>query len=361
MQHSCLRLSKMGSNRKKVLVALSGGVDSSTSAAMLLEAGYNCSAAFIITNDNYQQAQACAENIAKKLGIRFYVLDLRDEFEQILNYFCDEYAKGRTPNPCVICNRDIKFGRLWYFAQEINAEYLATGHYARVLKHNGQIGLYKALYESKDQSYALSMIRKDILPHVIFPMGDYSKDKTREMASKFGLGIQDKLESQEICFIPDNDYISVLETLRPRLVHQGKIIDRTGEALGEHNGIHRFTIGQRRGLKVSMGKPYYVTKLDAENNTVTLGSKEELMHKSLRATSINWLMDEPKSTFIVRVKIRYNDFGSSAQVYPSGDNAAVEFEEPKAAITPGQLAVFYVNENDKSRVIGGGWIESVGD
>ena len=153
----------------------------------------------------------------------------------------------------------------------------------------------------------------------------------------------------------------MLETLRPRLVHQGKIIDRTGETLGEHNGIHRFTIGQRRGLKVTMGKPYYVIKLDAENNTVTLGPKEELMHKSLRATGINWLMDEPKSTFSARVKIRYNDFGSSAQVCPSGDNAAVEFDEPKAAITLGQLAVFYVNENDKSQVIGGGWIESVSD
>jgi tRNA-specific 2-thiouridylase len=351
----------MGSNGKKVLVALSGGVDSSTGAAMLLEAGYNCSAAFIITNNDYQQAQASTENISKKLGIKLYVLDMRNEFEQIIDYFCDEYAKGRTPNPCVICNRDIKFGRLWYFAQEINAEYLATGHYARVLKHNGQIGLYKALYESKDQSYALSMIRKDILPHVIFPMGDYSKDMTREIASKFDLGTQNKLDSQEICFIPDNDYISMLETLRPELVHQGKIVDRTGEIIGEHNGIHRFTIGQRRGLKVAMGRPYYVTKLDSENNMVTLGPKEELMHKNLQATGINWLMDEPKSTFSARVKIRYNDFGSSAQVYPSGNNAVIKFDEPKAAITPGQLAVFYVNENDKSRVIGGGWIESVSD
>ena len=347
----------MTSNSKKVLVALSGGVDSSTAAALLLEAGYNCSGVFMITSDHSLHAQADVGEVAKKLGIKLYVLDLRSDFERIIDYFCSEYKKGRTPNPCVFCNRIIKFGKLWDFAQSKGAELLATGHYARIIKHNGQVGLYDAADTAKDQSYALSMINRSILPYIILPMGCYSKGQTREMAANFDLGTAQKKESQEICFIPDNDYAAVLEQRCPELIRKGSIVDSTGKILGEHNGTHRFTIGQRRGLRVAMGKPYYVVKIDAKSNTVTLGPKEELMHKQLWATDVNWLVDGPASAFRAKVKIRYNDQGASALVCPQDNGVFVEFDEPNRAITPGQLAAFYVEESTNNRLIGGGWID----
>jgi len=344
-------------NGRKVFIALSGGVDSSTSAALLLEAGFNCTSVFMITSDYSRRAQADAEDVAQRLGIKLYVLDLRKDFERILDYFCSEYKKGRTPNPCVLCNRSMKFGRLWDFARSKGAELIATGHYARILKQNGQFGLYEAAYTAKDQSYALSMIDSRILPYIILPMGCNSKEQTREIAVKFGLGTAQKAESQEICFIPDHDYAALLEQRCPELIRNGSIIDSNGNILGQHNGIHRFTIGQRRGLQVAMGKPYYVVNINAQSNTVTIGPKEELVHKRLYATNVNWLIDKPTSAFRARVKIRYNDKGASALVCPRGDSAAVEFDEPKPAITPGQLAVFYVQEGKNNRVVGAGWID----
>jgi tRNA-specific 2-thiouridylase len=347
-------------NGKKVFVALSGGVDSSTSAAVLLEAGYDCTGVFMVTSEHSSHKDA--EDVARRLGIKFYILDLRNDFERILDYFCDEYKGGRTPNPCILCNRLIKFGKLWDFARSKGAELLATGHYAKILKHNGQFGLYEAAYTAKDQSYALSMIDSRILSYIILPMEKSgSKDQTREMAAKFGLGNAQKAESQEICFIPDNDYTAVLEHRCPELVHGGNITDSDGNILGEHSGIHKFTIGQRRGLRIAMGKPYYVVNIDAQSKTVTLGPKEELVHKRLYATDVNWLIDAPKSAFRARVKIRYNDKGDSALVSPQGNNVVVEFDEPKPAITPGQIAAFYVQEGKNNRVVGAGWIDKASD
>lgn len=351
----------MVAKRKKVLVALSGGVDSSIAVALLLEAGFDCTAVFMITSDQAKNAQDNAQVVAGKLGIKLHVLDLRQDFERILDYFCSEYRKGRTPNPCVLCNRHIKFGRLWDFAQNNGADLLATGHYARILRANGQVGLYEAAIPAKDQSYALSMINKDILGHIILPLGDHSKDQTRQLAAGFGLGTEQSRESQEICFIPNDDYVTVLEQRCPELARPGKIIDSSGKVLGEHNGIHRFTIGQRRGLQVAMGKPYYVVKIDAETNTVTLGPKEEVIHKRLLATEANWLTTEPKLPFRAAVKIRYNDGGAAAMVTPQENSVVVEFDEPISAITPGQLAAFYLQEENGSRVIGGAWIDKVID
>jgi tRNA-specific 2-thiouridylase len=351
----------MTGSGNKVFVALSGGVDSSTAAALLLKAGFECAGGFMITNDNAALAQHDAQEVAEKLGIKLYVLDLRNDFKHILDYFCDEYRKGRTPNPCIVCNRYIKFGKLWDFAQSMGAQFFATGHYARILKHNEQAGLYESVDPAKDQSYALSMIDKNILPHVILPMGDYSKKQTQEMAAKFGLDTEHKAESQEICFIPNDDYVAALEQQCPEFVRQGNIVDSSGRILGKHNGTHRFTIGQRRGLRVAMGRPWYVVKIDAETNTVTLGPKEEVMHRKLSATEINWLIDEPASAFRAKVKIRYNDKGAPAMVSQQGNTAVVEFDTPKLAITPGQLAVFYVQEGQNCRVAGGGWIDKVSD
>ena len=348
----------MVSNGKKVFVALSGGVDSSTAAALLLQAGFDCAGVFMITSDQTLHTQTDAEEVAHQLNIKLYVLDFRADFERILDYFCSEYRKGRTPNPCVLCNRYIKFGKLWDFARANGAQFFATGHYARILKADDGVGLYAAADTAKDQSYVLSMIDKDILPYIILPMGEYSKDRTREMAAKLGLNTAQSKESQEICFIPDDDYVAVLEEKCPKIVRKGDIVDSSGKVLGEHNGVHRFTIGQRRGLRVAMGRPYYVVKIDAESNTVTLGPKEEVMHSKLSATGVNWLTDKPNSAFQANVKIRYNDRGALATVWPqAGDEVVVEFDEPVSAITPGQLTVFYVQDVLGSRVIGGGWID----
>jgi tRNA-specific 2-thiouridylase len=351
----------MTGNVSRVLVAISGGVDSSTAAALLVEGGRECTGVFMITNGHYQHAREAAEAVAKKLGIELHVLDLREEFERILDYFCSEYRKGRTPNPCVVCNRQIKFGRLWEFARGNGADCLATGHYARIVSGQGGSALYEAADSAKDQSYALAMVKRELLEHIILPMGSHSKSRTRELAAEFGLGTQGSDESQEICFIPDDDYVAVVEKRCSDCVRGGRIIDGTGKVLGEHRGVHRFTIGQRRGLGMAMGKPYYVVKIDAESNTITLGPKEQVMHRMLSASDVNWLVDGPTGAFRAKVKIRYNDNGSAATVTPQDGGAVVVFDEPNAAITPGQLAAFYVEDENGSRVIGGGWIEKSGD
>jgi tRNA-specific 2-thiouridylase len=351
--------SKMVGNGKKVFVALSGGVDSSTATALLQRDGFDCSGVFMITNENAHHAQTEAEMVAGELGIKLHVLDLRKDFERILDYFCSEYRRGRTPNPCVFCNRHMKFSKLWDFARSHGARFLATGHYARILNRNNNVGLYEAANPSKDQSYVLAMIRKEMLPNIVLPMGDYSKDQTRQMAAKFGLRTAQSTESQEICFIPNDDYVAVLEQRCPELVRKGNIIDSSSKILGEHNGVHRFTIGQRRGLRVAMGRPYYVTKIDAESNTVTLGPKEEVMQKKLLATGPNWLIDEPVSPFRAKVKIRYNSEGTFATITPQDNYVIVEFDEPVSAITPGQLAALYIQEGKNNRLIGGGWIDKM--
>ncbi|MBN2133437.1 MAG: tRNA 2-thiouridine(34) synthase MnmA [Sedimentisphaerales bacterium] len=344
-----------------MVVALSGGVDSSAAAALLLQDGYECTSVFLVTSDHGRHAQKEASDVARRLGIELHVLDVRPQFEHILDYFCDEYGRGRTPNPCVLCNRLIKFGRLWQFARETGAAFLATGHYARIAKHNGKPGLYEGADFAKDQSYALSMVDRDVLDHVLLPLGQRCKSEARDIARRLDLGTNEKEESQEICFVPDDAYAPFIEQRRPALAGEGQIVDGAGKVLGRHEGIHRYTIGQRRGLGVAMGEPYYVTRLDPTTNTVVLGPKPEVMHRTLTAAGVNWLTDRPLSSFSATVKVRYNSPGKPAVVTPAEDAARVEFDEPIAAITPGQLAVFYLSENDKRRVAGAGWIDKVGN
>ncbi len=351
----------MATGRQEVVVALSGGLDSSVTAALLLESGYDCQAVFMITSETNGHAQAGAEEVARRLGIDLTVLDLRREFGQILDYFFGEYVSARTPNPCVLCNRRIKFGKLWDFAQAAGAPFLATGHYARIITRDGHPGLYQAADIAKDQSYVLSMVNREVLGHVLLPMGERTKDHARRMARELRLGTETKAESQEICFIPDDDYVALLEQHHPELVREGPIVDSSGKVLGTHQGIHRFTIGQRRGLRVAMGIPYYVTGLDAPANTVVLGPKDEVMHRRLRARKINWLMDEPQSSFRATVKIRYNDRGKPATVFREDDAVRIEFDQPNMAITPGQLAVFYIEQDGMQQVAGAGWIDTVAD
>ncbi len=348
----------MSKPAQKAIVALSGGLDSSVAAALLCETGYHCQGLFMITSETSRHAQVGAEEVARRLGIELTVLDLRPEFERILDYFFGEYVRARTPNPCVLCNRTIKFGRLWEHARQVGADFLATGHYARILVRDGVPGLYQAADPAKDQSYVLSMVRRDVWNHVLLPLGPHTKDHARQIAKRLRLGTEAKSESQEICFVPDDDYVALLERHHPELVREGPVVDSSGKVLGTHQGIHRFTIGQRRGLGVAMGIPYYVTGLDATTNTVVLGPKEEVQHHQLRATDVNWLIDEPDSPFEATVKIRYNDRGKPATVFPEGNAVRIEFDRPNLAITPGQLAVFYLQQNAVQRVAGAGWIDA---
>ena len=341
-----------------ILVGVSGGVDSSTTAALLLQEGYHIEAMFMITHDNAQAAQEDAQKITSTLGIELHVVDVREDFKGIINYFSNEYKIGRTPNPCVYCNRNVKFAKLMEWSDKLKTDFIATGHYAQVLKNNDEYGLYAAGFLPKDQSYALAMIDRKVLERLVLPLGTYKKPDVRTMASEMGLHVEQKPDSQEICFIPDNQYAAMLEKLCPELVRLGNIVDSGGNIIGSHNGIHHFTIGQRRGLRVAKGVPIYVTNIDAKNNTVTLGPKEELMHKKLFTSNVNWLIDAHKTPFPARVKIRYNNPGHIATVTPLDNGCMVEFDEPVAAITPGQAAVFYIEQYGMNRVAGGGWIDS---
>lgn len=344
--------------RKRVFIAVSGGVDSSAAAALLCRQGYECAGVFMITHDEAQTAQDDAEQVCRQLGIPFYVLDLRSRFEQILDYFCDSYLQGKTPNPCVLCNRIIKFGFVWEFAQAHGADYLATGHYAQVLERNGQYGLYQASNPAKDQSYVLSMVRREMLEKILLPIGEYGKSSARRLAEEFGLHTHSKEDSQEICFIPDNDYAAVLARRRPQVVREGPVVDREGSIIGQHQGIHHYTIGQRRGLRIALGKPAYVIRIDAAANTVVLGSREDLSSRKLLAKQINWLIETPAEPFHALVKIRYNHSGTEAVVFPrSDDSAEVVFDKPVSAVTAGQAAVFYLAGENPLQVAGGGWIE----
>ncbi|MCE5341209.1 MAG: tRNA 2-thiouridine(34) synthase MnmA [Planctomycetaceae bacterium] len=345
---------------KKVFIAVSGGVDSAAAAGLLIEAGYDCNAVFMIIHDYAQQHCADAQKIADDLGIPFEALDLREDFKIVLDYFSGQYKQARTPNPCVFCNRNIKFGKFFDYARSKGADFFATGHYVSIRhdQHNPSADNLCAADTEKDQSYALAMIHRNVLPHLLFPLGDFAnKEQTRQTAEKFGIAVSQKADSQEICFIPDNDYAGTLERISPEVVRAGKIIDSAGKVLGEHSGIHRFTIGQRRGVRVAMGTPWYVTKLDAATNTVVLGPADELTHKSLLASNPNWLVDTPKEPFAAKIKIRYNHKAVSGTVFPQGDTVKVTFDQPLRAITPGQAVVFYVDSPYGAKLAGGAWID----
>ena len=377
----------------KVVIAMSGGVDSSVAAALLRRAGYECVGVFmclgsgevasresrVTSQEDVQpvssqseiqnpkskidnkaccspQDAADAFKVAQQLGIEFQVLNFQADMENIIRYFVDEYRRGRTPNPCVMCNARLKFGKLIDFADAVGADFVATGHYARM----AQGRLCRGVDWGKDQSYALFGMARENLGRVLLPIGEYRKSDVRGLAAEFGLPVHDKQESQEICFVADDDYKRLLAERAPELLKKGKVVNPAGKVLGEHEGIFGYTIGQRRGLGIALGEPAYVIGLDAVTNTVVLGSREQLRHTKLVASRVNWLITPPPAeSFAATVQIRYNHRGAAARVTPAGSNTVqVDFAEPVMAITPGQAAVFY---DEKQRVIGGGWIEHADD
>jgi len=350
--------------RERVLVAVSGGVDSAVAAALLLQAGYDVTAVFLCLQMESASAaneRSCcspqdaadARQVASRLGIPFQVLSVAEDFSAIVDSFVEDYENGRTPNPCIRCNERVKFRRLFELADAVGARYVATGHYARITDYHGRPAISVAQAATKDQSYVLLGLRREWLGRVLFPVGDLeSKPAVRKIADGLGLEVHDKPDSQDICFVPGGDYASLLEARGSRALRPGVIVDSSGRVLGQHDGYGRFTIGQRRGTRVAMGQPAYVTHIDPHSAAVTLGPREELRAAGLTADGANWQVDVPAS-FEATVKIRYNHRGAPAQVTRTGDDTfEVRFHDPPEAVTPGQAAVVY----SENHLLGGGWI-----
>jgi tRNA-specific 2-thiouridylase len=349
---------------------MSGGVDSSASAVLLKEQGYDLVALFMRTGAHTEEADSRADHkkgccsaidagdarrVADKLDIPFYALDFEREFDQIIDYFTDEYLAGRTPNPCVVCNNWLKFGKLWEFARQLRADAIATGHYARIVQGDDGPQLHRALDPAKDQSYVLHGISCDLLPRLLFPVGGYRKDEVRAIARRAGLNVADKPDSVEICFVPDGDHAGLIRRRRPELATAGRVVDTDGNFLGDHNGYERFTIGQRKGLGIATDRKRYVLDILPATATVVLGDRDDLLSTGLVASRVNWLIDPPAARLTCTAKIRYRHIGTPAGVEALPDGGVrVEFSEPQSAVTPGQAVVFY----DGNRVLGGGWIET---
>lgn len=372
----------------RVLLAMSGGVDSSTAAYLLLEQGHEVIGAFMRHGEQAVQAcavdgsvesspllpiyqerqdhkQGCcsaadaadARRVADKLNIPFYALNLEEEFGDIIDYFVDEYSMGRTPNPCVMCNNHLKFGKLFDYADSIGAQYVATGHYARLekMEDSNEPALLTGVDEQKDQSYVLFGVKREYLNRMLLPVGGYEKPEIRDIAAKLGLRVHDKKDSQEICFVTSGKHDEFVRDRRGDKSTSGNIVTKTGEVVATHPGIEKYTIGQRKGLGIGgLVEPLFVVEIRSESNEVVVGTLEDLGRTELVADRLNWLVDQPEGEFDCFAKIRYNSARqpAKAQVLEDG-RLAVRFLQPVNGVAPGQAVVCY----DGNRVLGGGWIQ----
>ena len=349
-----------------IAVAMSGGVDSSVTAALLKEQGHQVTGiTLLLTNESRpimtsdgKQTSAVddARQVCDILGISHHVVDLREKFQShVVQPFLRQYAAGLTPNPCVFCNRHIKFGAFREVAAQLGCRHIATGHYARIITDEaGHHRLSRAVDIKKDQSYMLYQLTQEALDTIHFPLGDYTKPQVRELAKKFSLPVAQKKESQEICFIPDDDYHAFIKAHNPGCLKPGEIIHENGQVLGHHEGVSLYTIGQRKGLGIAYSEPLFVKALDVKNRRVIVGGADSVFSKNLTAENINWITDTPPTAPMkVMAKIRYGHLGSPATVVPLPENrASVVFDSPVRAVTPGQSVVFY----DGDTVLGGGII-----
>ncbi len=355
-------------DRRNVVVAMSGGVDSSVAAALLVEAGYAVTGMMLrlwiepgLEAHNRcctPDAMAEARRVANRLGIPFYVVDVKNAFREIVvEGLLRGYSQGITPNPCLLCNRHIRWGILLENALNMGADCLATGHYARLRRYaDGTIELYRGMDDNKDQSYVLSVLDQSQLARTMLPVGEYSKQEVRQLAHSYGLTVAERAESQDLCFLAGQDYREFLARHAPETVRPGAIVDRAGKVLGRHSGLANYTIGQRKGLGVASQLPLYVLEIRMEENELVVGEENELGHRRLIAEQVNWISGKmPASSFHACVKVRYRSPLHQAMVFPIGsDQAEVEFDAPVRGITPGQRAVFYYN----NQVMGGGMISS---
>lgn len=365
----------------RVVLAMSGGVDSSVAAHLLLRAGHDVVGLFMRHGETVESCstveakssaglpilspkthkQGCcsasdaadARRVADRFNIPFYALDFSDAFGRIIDYFVAEYQAARTPNPCVMCNNWLKFGKLFDYADSVGAEFVATGHYARLTHDLNGLALRRGLDAGKDQSYVLFGVARNLLPRMMLPVGEFRKSEIREIAHELDLQVADKKDSQEICFVAAGEHA---EFIRRRAAEDrgGEIVTTDGTVVGEHVGLEGFTIGQRKGLGVALGEPRYVVRLEAETRRVVIGSREDLARRHFTAGETNWLVDPPTQPIRCLVQIRYNSRPAPAEVEPLPDGRiAVSLPEPLGGIAPGQAVVCY----DRDRVLGGGWIE----
>jgi tRNA-uridine 2-sulfurtransferase len=355
------------SNFPPVVVAMSGGVDSSVAAALLVEQGYPVIGMMLrlwsepgTENENRcctPDAMAQARKVASQLGIPFYAVDSRDRFrQQVVESFLEGYRQGLTPNPCMICNRQIRWGFLMDQARSLGAEYLATGHYARIRRlPEGKVELLCGQDENKDQAYVLGMLNQDQLAHSLFPVGEYKKPEVRELARRFGLPVAERAESQDLCFLAGQDYRQFLIRTAGDVVKPGPIVNQQGEVLGEHQGLAFYTIGQRKGIKISNPQPLFVLSKNVQQNKLVVGPKEELGSDEMDVADINWVLGErPENTERVKIKIRYKaDFAWAVLDAGIDNRIHVRFEKLMRDITPGQIAVFY----NEDVVLGAGIIQ----
>lgn len=357
-------------SKKKVMIGMSGGVDSSVAAAVLLEKGYEVIGVTMkiwpeTGEDTKQVEGGCcslsavddARSVAYKLGIPYYVMNFQDVFnDKVIDYFKDEYLKGRTPNPCIACNRYVKFEAMLKKAVSMGIDYVATGHYA-IIEYDEELKRYllkKSVTEKKDQTYVLYNLNQHQLSRILMPIGSYTKEEVREIAKKLGLYVASKPDSQEICFVEDNDYAKFIKENTDKEIKPGHFVDTKGNILGKHKGIIHYTVGQRKGLGIAFGKPMYVVGIDVKNNNVILGEGHEIYSDSLIADDLNYIViDKLEKPMEVKAKIRYSAKEADAIIYPVyDDKVKVVFKEPQRAITPGQSVVFYSGD----KVVGGGTI-----
>lgn len=354
---------------RRVVLAMSGGVDSSVAAHLLKEQGYEVIGLFMRTGayaeDAERRAKTCcsvadaldARAVSDRLDIPFYALDFEHDFNRIMDDFADEYLAGRTPNPCVLCNNWLKFGKLWSYGQHVGADFVATGHYARIASApDGSLRVGRGVDRDKDQSYVLFGLTAEVLAHVLLPVGGYHKSTIRDLAREHSLPVHSKPDSQEICFVPDNDYLGFVRRRRPdRHDTSGPIVREDGTELGRHEGIEGFTIGQRRRLGVpTSGVPRYVVQIDPMSRTVTVGSRSALEKAGLEASRMNWQGPIPvtPTPCLAQIRARHRAVSATVQARPGG-RAQVWFDDPQPAVAPGQIVTLYQGD----LVLGGGWIE----
>ena len=352
----------------KVVVAMSGGVDSSVVAGLMKEEGYDVIGITLKLYDDSKTSkesrQCCAgqdildaKRVSEHLGIKHKILFYQKKFkEEVIDSFIDGYVAGETPIPCIQCNQTVKFRDLFKYAKELNADALVTGHYVTRLQNNGKASMYRAKDSNRDQSYFLFSTTQEQIDYLRFPLGEIEKEETRKIANKLSLNVADKPDSQDICFVPNGDYSSVIKKFRPESFKRGDIIDLNGKKLGEHEGIINYTIGQRKGIKISSTDPLYVVNIDADKNKIIVGPKESLIIKNIELRNLNILGSEKEFNNYVSIKVRSTGKLLKGKVNIKNNFANVNIIEGEAGIAPGQACVFYSKDDIGDKLLGGGWI-----